>query len=674
MGITKTLGGDRVGTGKKMTVELENFGRSTHDQGKVIRTDQAFGTLVPYYCNIGLNGDTFYMSAASIVRTLPTVGPIFGSVKQQIEFYHAPIRLYIAALHNNALGIGLKMENVKLPIMTIRANTTDVTKKNLNNQQISQDSLLAYLGIRGLGRATCNTPQCSYASHTRNFPAMFLLMYWDIYKNYYANKQEEIGYVITKYEGNWKGINLLNDAQTTLATASNKDNLWTVKSGQDADISTDYEIEITFKEPVTIEEAKKITLITNSGKLPMTEDIWTITGKNPMGDKYLTVNYVYKDGTQKSITNNKQATLQTREGISLTSFNLSNIDDMREAILAAPKSTPFNVSTINKMPYAASTANETVNETYTAGNASWYNQAGLGIKTYLSDRFNNWLSTEWIDGIGGINDITAVDVSDGKLTMDALILSKKIFDMMNRIAVSGGSYNDWQEAVYGTTTVRMAESPIYAGGYSSEIVFEEVVSNSAAETSSGEQPLGSLAGRGANKFTKGGRNIKIKCSEPSMIMVIGSFTPRIDYSQGNKWWNRLETMNDFHKPNLDKIGFQELLTEEFAAFDTTVDIETGKLTYRSAGKQYSWIEYMTEVNETFGSFAAGEELEFMAFNRTYSHYANSNKIKDVTTYIDPTLYNIAFADAKLSAKNLWVQVAIDCEVRRVMSAKQIPNL
>ena len=49
-------------------------------------------------------------------------------------------------------------------------------------------------------------------------------------------------------------------------------------------------------------------------------------------------------------------------------------------------------------------------------------------------------------------------------------------------------------------------------------------------------------------------------------------------------------------------------------------------------------------------------------------------ISDLTTYIDPTKYNVAFADAKLSAKNIWVQCAIDCIVRRKMSAKQIPNL
>ena len=50
---------------------------------------------------------------------------------------------------------------------------------------------------------------------------------------------------------------------------------------------------------------------------------------------------------------------------------------------------------------------------------------GLALKTYQSDIFNNWIDTEWIDGENGINAITAVDVSDGKLELDTLILAKK---------------------------------------------------------------------------------------------------------------------------------------------------------------------------------------------------------------------------------------------------------
>lgn len=665
MGITKTLGGDRVGAGKKMTVNLENFGRSTHDQTKIIRTDQAFGTLVPYYCNIGLNGDTFYMNAQSLVRTLPTVGPIFGSAKQQIEFYHAPIRLYVAALHNNALGIGMKMQDVKLPTMTLRMNNIDFTKDgNPNSQQISQDSLLAYLGIRGGGN-----PNGNNQSFDRTFPAIFNLMYWDIYKNYYANKQEEVGYTITSGEPGWTRIEIRLANGTLSTSATNTTNEW----NGGGELQTNGVL-LIWTTGATVQEIQNMKIQLNDGSLKWvqlsTENGFTV--KNNGGGGF---NVLYKGTTNYTADDGEKAVESNLRNIKLSSFELSNIDDMREAILAAPKTSPYSINNFNKLPYNASIAKATVDETYPSGNASWFNQAGLGIKTYLSDRFNNWLSTEWIDGVGGINDISAVDVSDGKLTMDALILSKKVFELMNRIAVSGGSYNDWQEAVYGTTTVRMAESPVYAGGFSSELVFDEVVSNSAAETSSGEQPLGSLAGRGASKYAKGGQEIKIKCSEPSMIMIIGSFTPRIDYSQGNKWWNRLQTMNDFHKPNLDAIGFQELLTEEFAAFDTIVNPATGAETYHSVGKQPSWIEYMTEVNETYGSFAAGGELEFMAFNRIYDHVTTgTKKLKDGTTYIDPTLYNVAFADAKLSAKNIWVQVEIDCKVRRVMSAKQIPNL
>ena len=42
MGIKKTLGGDRLGSGRKMTQELHGFGRSSHNVSKIMRTDQAY--------------------------------------------------------------------------------------------------------------------------------------------------------------------------------------------------------------------------------------------------------------------------------------------------------------------------------------------------------------------------------------------------------------------------------------------------------------------------------------------------------------------------------------------------------------------------------------------------------------------------------------------------------
>ena len=358
--------------------------------------------------------------------------------------------------------------------------------------------------------------------------------------------------------------------------------------------------------------------------------------------------------------------------IKLTQFPLKNIDDERTKILKAPSSSAYIVNG-STMPYAAAIGimelpNHDRTKTYVSSNA-WYSQAGLAVKTYLSDRFNNWLNTEWIDGTtGGINAITAVDVSDGKLTMDALILQKKIFNMLNRVAITDGTYQAWREATYGIRSATLPESPIFCGGMQSEIAFDEIVSNAATD----EEPLGTLAGRGIATMYKSGRGLKIKCTEPSMIMALGSITPRIDYSQGNKWWTRLETMDDFHKPTLDAIGFQELIAEEAAAWSTEIT-ENYKQIYQSFGKQPSWIEYTTDVNETYGEFAAGMPLAFMCLNRVYEENTNRT-ISNPSTYIDPTIYNNIFAESRLSSQNFWVQVAFDVTARRVMSAKQIPNL
>ena len=663
MAITKALGGERLGSGNKINVTLHGFNRSSHNIGQLFKTDQAVGTLVPYFCDIGLNGTTYNIDLTTKIRTLPTNGPIFGRLKHQIDVFHAPIRLYIRVLHNNALGIGMKMQNVKLPIMTLRANQPDMTKDDLNSQQISQDSLMAYLGVRGLGRSNAGA-----ITFKRTFPAMFVLMYWDTYKNYYANKQEEIGYVITQGQGLIQKIAVYNENGAT-EYKTNDEKKW-VETGATS-LTGEWKIDVTFNGEVNESTARSIKITPENGTTLnlVNKARWDARPKGWVGTN--SNNWIF---TSKSSSNpisfqsGDNACEIDNETIGLTQFELSNIDDMREAILAAPKTAPFNIGSLKSLPYTASLNDATVNETNKNGNASWFNQAGLGIKTYLSDRFNNWLSTEWIDGEGGIADITSVDVSDGMLKMDALILAKKIYDMMNRIAVSDGSYQSWQEVVYDEKALRIAESPMYVGGMSSEVVFDEVVSNSATE----DQPLGTLAGRGAERRARGGNSIKIKIREPSMIMIIGSFTPRVDYSQGNKWWTRLSTMNDFHKPNLDGIAFQELITDEMAAFDTEVNADE-TLVYKSAGKQVAWQEYMTNIDQSFGSFSAFRQLAHMAMNRSYEH-DSKGAISDLTTYIDPTKYNVAFADAKLSAKNIWVQCAIDCIVRRKMSAKQIPNL
>lgn len=453
-------------------------------------------------------------------------------------------------------------------------------------------------------------------------------------------------------------------------------------------------IKLEFEENISPEEVNEIQFLTNNPYIPTVVS----NGITKLGDSFIfertdpnapglkepenprkaTNIYMYKIvkpikfAFKISTNGNQIITMPDSQKIKLTSFPLKNIDEERTSILAAPSTSIYTLDPL-KMPYAAAIGplelpSHDRKTIYTTTNA-WYSQAGLAVKTYLSDRFNNWLNTEWIDGTtGGINAITAVDVTDGKLTMDALILQKKIFNMLNRVAITDGTYQAWREATYGIRSATLPESPIFCGGMQSEIAFDEIVSNSATD----EEPLGTLAGRGVATMYKSGRGLKIKCTEPSMIMALGSITPRVDYSQGNKWWTRLESMDDFHKPTLDAIGFQELITEEAAAWNTELT-EDFTPVYQSLGKQPSWIEYTTDVNETYGEFAAGMPLAFMCLNRVYEESENGS-ITNSSTYIDPTIYNSIFAESRLSSQNFWVQVAFDVTARRVMSAKQIPNL
>ena len=123
----------------------------------------------------------------------------------------------------------------------------------------------------------------------------------------------------------------------------------------------------------------------------------------------------------------------------------------------------------------------------------------------------------------------------------------------------------------------------------------------------------------------------IKVNEHAYTIGIVSITPRVDHSQGNKWDTHLGTMDDFHKPALDEIGFQELITEQMAWWTTTKTPNAQTFTQLSAGKQPAWINYMTNVNVTRGAFADQTQQMFMTLNRRYE-LGEASTIKDLTTY------------------------------------------
>lgn len=641
------IGKNTLGDSDKMSVSLRDYGRSTHNLNYAWRSTMGIGSLVPFMKVLALPGDTFNIQLDSKIMTHPTIGPLFGSFKFQADVFTCPIRLYNAMLHNNALGVGLDMKKVKLP----KLRTT-------NEGKTGSSSIWNYLGIK-------------HINANEKVNAVTYLGCLDIFKNYYANKQEENFYILNSSYKTTEYI-LTNISPSENAGIANPFNVDIYGQGNNKVLLSD-SITIDMKtlspEIPSINRSESYVQITittqgdtglvvgDNGKIYLNQNGVTIS-KNEDGTLHIELNYDTVEGEfEKKIENASQGRvsvnrlfLSQAEGLSIKPILLSKIDELREDILAKGRSEYIIGSGGN---CSVKEFNDEV-ANMTSGNMS-----GLMLKTHFSDIFNNWVNTEWVDGDNGINKLTSIDTSGGSFTIDTLNLAEKVYNLLNRIAVSGGTYKDWIETVYTTDYYFRAETPIYEGGMSTEIEFSEVTSTSATEIE-GNEPLGTLAGKGYASNKQGG-HITIKVNEPSYIIGIASITPRVDYSQGNDWDNELDTLDDLHKPQLDGIGYQDLM-QKWMHGEAKRDA--------AIGKTIAWINYMTNFNKTFGNFAAGESEAYMVLNRTYD--VSNGEINNATTYINPKEFTGTFATNTVENQDFWVQIGVGLEARRVMSAKQIP--
>lgn len=659
MAVVRTLGKNTLGDNNKMKVAMRDYDMSTHDISTIFRSSVGVGMLVPFCKILCQKGDIIDLNLINKTLSQPTLGALFGSFKLQHFLFFGGFRLYNSWLHNNRTGIGMKMSDIKLPMMMAQTNGIPTDAKT----DISTSALYKYLGWSKSRRKGTNATQGVLKN------GVPLLLYIDIFKNFFANTQEKKFYmlkgageisleVIDSYDNE-------NEGYYTIGKNANSINITNKTKLQTSLTDIDYQ---------RFWDSIKVTILESDGGLY----------HKTLGQ--LTTNALTNTITLNSVTSNPYATIlqlftttETKKFIKtkLGQYDLKVLDQIRDVILHFKGN-----ETIKIIGENFGNANNGSDELTTFINDIIKSQSnklgGMLLKTYDSDIFNNWVQTDWIDGTGGITEITSIDITanDGKLTMDALNLQQKVYNMLNRIAVSGGTYRDWLETVYTAGKyLDRPETPVFIGGMTQYIEFDEVISKSATETAYGTQPLGDIAaiGRGGKPLNSG--HIHYQCEEPGYIMGLMAITPMIDYSQGNDFDLNLQTIDDLHKPALDGIGYQDLIQEQMVGETSTYEngASINNMKHLSANKTVAWIDYMTNYNRTYGDFAAGEALDFMVLNRRYE-VGNDNTIKDLTTYIDPQKYIEIFADTSIDSQNFWVQTVVQATRRGNYSAKQIPFL
>lgn len=661
MAIVRTLGKNTLGDNNKMKVAMRDYDMSTHDISTVFRSTIGVGMLVPFCKILCQKGDIIDLNLINKTLSQPTLGPLFGSFKLQHFMFFGGFRLYNSWLHNNRTGIGMKMSDIKLPMMLAETTGSSTAAKT----NISASALYKYLGWSNSRRTGTGATLGVYKN------GVPLLLYLDIFKNFFANTQEKKFYMIS-------------------SVGSEP----TIKAIFGGAASADYKLPKTGLN-VTLKNTDTVT-ITIPSSVKNYKDAWSsivfaIKDNKTQNGTQVTADKLTTDATKATITLDKFNTLYPTGGTLvsillnntnafgsfLKQYDLETLNQIRDVILHKKGNEVLKLHGDNLD--AAQNGSAELRAMFDDIISAQKNKlGGMLLKTYDSDIFNNWIQTDWIDGTGGITDITSIDITanDGKLTIDALNLQQKVYNMLNRIAVSGGTYRDWLETVYTAGKyLDRPETPVFIGGMTQYIEFDEVISKSATETIYGSQPLGDIVaiGRGGKPMNSG--HIHYQCEEPGYIMGLMAITPMVDYSQGNDFDLNLQTIDDLHKPALDGIGYQDLIQEQMVGETSTYENgpQISNMKHMSANKTVAWIDYMTNYNRTFGDFATGEALDFMVLNRRYK-VNNLNQISDLTTYIDPQKYIEIFADTDLTSQNFWVQTVVQATRRGNYSAKQIPFL
>ena len=212
MAITRTIGKNTLGDNNKMHVRLREYDMSSQNLSYVFRSTMGVGMLVPFMKIVCQKGDIFDIKLTNKTMTHPTLGPLFGSSKLQHFIFTAGFRLYNSWLHNNRTGIGMKMSDIKFP--TIFRPTNGNAKEGI---KCNPSSLYSYLGWKGSREGESIPPRKN---------AVPWLIYFDIFKNYFANTQEEKFYFITGSTEVKVEVDQQNETKATIQVGTDAEVVW----------------------------------------------------------------------------------------------------------------------------------------------------------------------------------------------------------------------------------------------------------------------------------------------------------------------------------------------------------------------------------------------------------------------------------------------------------------
>lgn len=630
--------------------------RSNFNLGRVNRFTADVGYVIPCYVEEVLPNSYKRLDLEALIQTNATVAPLMGSFTAKFEAFFVPLRLYHMHLDLNNIRpdfhedfdfhyIELLNRNSTVSIPSVRFNIDGAPFEGespfeniASGLSVAPGSLIDYLGLMPVGLN-------SYAydgSEVKMLNGTPFIGYFDIYRNYYANPHDRmIPYRVQNFT--------LRD---------------------DDSIKRYGEVKY-----FNLDDLDSFIVAVHKGS--MLGDV-----PNPVPVLTQFFNHV-GDASWRSIPGspkNSQSSVPLFAGQAIWNYNAET--GMRDYVY----------DTFNGLHF------------------------GLLPRTYKDDYFNSRFMNEFVNYM---EQTAVVTVQNNQFTIQQLRLQNRVAKYVDKSIFSDTRFGSWIKAHFGVKTNSKLNIPQFLGSMSGNLIFNDIYST--AQTGDGDitsnQALGSRSSLGQGYVKGKGSFVEFKATEPGYIMVMFSLVPNVNYFQGIRKMYLKNRFNDLYTPEFDAVGYQDLQRLELdaigvyypsnVAYDDDPQnpsanpprgLGVNTINY-SVGKQPSWIEYMTAVDEVHGLMTKRYEFGYWTLNRPfrpdiydelavdYGSNANTGDLTsdfligyepvidtpNATTYIQPELFNTIFAVDKYT-DNFQVQVRFYDKTKQPMSKQILPHL
>lgn len=488
------------------------------------------GVVFPISLIETLYGDDFQISAQALLRVMPQMVPMYS--RQRLYIYAFWCRS--SDLWNNFQVFakrGLSGNVVK----TIPCLTNDNTSLlGSSNSKIKPDSLGDYFGLPiGADRQYLVTGSTDNSLAINALPFM---MYLRIWRDYFVNKNQFIDDRV-----------LFPDDDSRFRLGDNGNLLSASDEGYQVvfDLFGNYS-DIEYRNSSGV-----------SGSMSTSEF------------NYLTVSLFYHDFAPDRFT---------------TALPFAQRGDVSRATITLNGSVAGNIPALD-----VDFSNKTVSGmTFVASNDSAPGITGAWINNYAStDPFgalsnplgysdnrsadtpssqfswtlmDNMLSNLSVTGVKTVQSPFTAAVTSGSFNLNDLRNIMIAQTEMEKMARTDGSYAEFGLTFFGEVSKAAVDyRPVFVGGTFQNILFSEVLQNSASTSSS---PLGSYAGHGISGSNGAQFLGSFHSDDYGYLMLLGCIMPDTYYSQGVEklWTRRLQT--EYYLPERSRLGMQPIFNYE----------------------------------------------------------------------------------------------------------------